>query len=337
MKSILLALVLSFAPVLHAEPSTEAASEGTWQLQYASALKLLQQADAPTKKLIGNYDTVPIDDKTQAVLKRFAPAMQCVRDSTHADLHQATPKTQNIQPVIDQLSGARTLFDLAMLQVRAELANRDQASAANDLIATIALGRNIAREPLIISNLVGTAVETRAMEDLAKQLPSLPPEVLADVRKQYESLPEPIKFSEIIRGEQALAPQLLTKQMGAAAPAEIKKLTPFYDAAAKAADDTPGKFADLVQKAANNSPSVLARVLAPSLIRPFQAFQRLAVERAMFAAALDVVEHGQQSLMKTSDPAGEGPFKYRALAKGFALSSELKDSDNKAVTLVVGE
>jgi hypothetical protein len=336
MKRTFLALTLLIASTALAQPATEA-SAGTWQLQYAAGLDLLAKADAPTKKLIGDYDTVPIDSKAQAVLKQFAPAIEAVRQGVHADLHPTTPKMQDVQPLLNQLSAARSLFNLTMLQVRADTDAGDDAAARKDLVAAIALGRNIGREPVMLSNLVGIAVEARAMEELAKRLTEIPPDARAALRKEYEALPEPMKFSEVIRGEQALAPQLLSKQMGAKAPEEIKKLAPFYDAAAKAADESPKKFAQLVNEAANASPSPLAKVVAPSFTGPFQADQRLRVERAMFLAALDVCDNGAESLQKTSDPAGEGPFKFEATQEGFKLSSVMTDRQNKPVTLVVGK
>ena len=119
MNRFLLVACVLVSMLVRAEPATEpGSSEGTWQLQYAPALKLLEQADAPTKKLIGNYDTALIDDKTKAVLEHFAPAMQSIRGGVNADLHPAVPNVQDIQPLIDQLSGARSLFNLTMLQVR---------------------------------------------------------------------------------------------------------------------------------------------------------------------------------------------------------------------------
>jgi hypothetical protein len=80
MKRTFLALTLLIASTALAQPATEA-SAGTWQLQYAAGLDLLAKADAPTKKLIGDYDTVPIDSKAQAVLKQFArrPLKPCAR------------------------------------------------------------------------------------------------------------------------------------------------------------------------------------------------------------------------------------------------------------------
>jgi hypothetical protein len=337
MRRILFALLLVVASSLHADPSTETASAGTWQLQYATALESIAKADTPTKKFLGDYDTVPLDPKAQAILKQFGPALQSVRDGANADLHPTTPKVQDMTPLLKELGNARLLFSLTMLQARAELDAGDNAAAVTDLVAAIALGRNISREPIIISNLVGIAVESGAMEELAKLLTSLPPDARATLRKQYESLPEAMKFSEVVHGEQALAPQLLTRQMGAAAPAEIKKLSPFYDAVAKAADESPKKFSELAHDAANASQSPLAKTLAPAFIGPFRAYLRLQVERAMFLAAFDVCDNGAQSIQNTSDPAGEGPFKFEATPEGFKLSSALTDKEGKPVTLVVGK
>jgi hypothetical protein len=141
----------------------------------------------------------------------------------------------------------------------------------------------------------------------------------------------------VVHGEQALAPQLLSKQIGANAPAVIKKLAPFYDAVAKASEGPPSKFAETVQKEANASESPFPKILAPAFIGQFNSSARVQVERAMFAAALDVLNQGPEAINKTSDPAGEGPFKFEATKEGFKLSSEMRDRQNKPVTLVVGQ
>ena len=91
-----------------------------------------------------------------------------------------------------------------------------------------------------------------------------------------------------------------------------------------------------MQKEANDSPSPFAKTLAPSFIRQFDTFTRVKIVRALFDAAMEVADHGPDAIAKTSDPAGEGPFKYRALANGFELSSELREKDGKPVTLIVG-
>jgi hypothetical protein len=336
MKLALLALTLVVASSALAQSATEA-SAGTWQLQYAAGLEALSKADAPTKKLIGNYDTVSIDSKTQALLKQFEPAIQSVREGVTADLHPTTPKVQDLNPVLKDLNNGRMLFNLMMLQVRAETEAGDDAGAAKDLVVAMALGRNIAREPILISTMVGIGTELRAIETLAKKLTTLPPDVRASLRKSIEAIPEPAKFADVVRGEQALAPQLLGKQMGAGAPEQIKKLSPFYDAVVKASEGPGGKFAETVQKEADASESPFPKTLAPTFIRQFNTHRRMEVERAMLMAAFDACDNGAESIQKTSDPAGEGPFKFEATNEGFKLSSALTDKQGKPVTLVVGE
>jgi hypothetical protein len=52
---------------------------------------------------------------------------------------------------------------------------------------------------------------------------------------------------------------------------------------------------------------------------------------------LDVCDNGAETLQKTTDPAGEGPFKFEATQEGFKLTSALTDKSGKPVTLVVGK
>jgi hypothetical protein len=57
---------------------------------------------------------------------------------------------------------------------------------------------------------------------------------------------------------------------------------------------------------------------------------------AMFAAAIDVVDHGPEALRNHPDPFGAGPFAYQANPRGFELNSKLTDEAGKPISLTVG-
>jgi hypothetical protein len=64
--------------------------------------------------------------------------------------------------------------------------------------------------------------------------------------------------------------------------------------------------------------------------------RRVQAQRALFQAALAVVQGGRDKLKDIKDPFGDGPFSYRSRGKGFELRSKLLFK-GKPVTLVVGK
>ena len=59
------------------------------------------------------------------------------------------------------------------------------------------------------------------------------------------------------------------------------------------------------------------------------------VNMALFKAAILVVRNGPAAVKSISDPAGNGPFKYRKIPDGFELTSKLI-ARGEAVSLQVG-
>jgi hypothetical protein len=51
--------------------------------------------------------------------------------------------------------------------------------------------------------------------------------------------------------------------------------------------------------------------------------RRNETQKALFRAALTVVQGGPDKLKDIKDPFGDGPFQYRALDQGFELKSRL--------------
>jgi hypothetical protein len=68
-----------------------------------------------------------------------------------------------------------------------------------------------------------------------------------------------------------------------------------------------------------------------------KVYDQARARRAMFQAAVAIVHRGGPARPKEfEDPFGAGPFKYRALPKGFELLSKLTEHQHKHVTLTVG-
>jgi hypothetical protein len=123
-------------------------------------------------------------------------------------------------------------------------------------------------------------------------------------------------------------------QSRAAGIAEVQSTTaaaaPVFTVPADQGGQTEAAWERTVQSA-----GPLAQLLSaqPGRLR-FQS-DMAAVRLAMLRAAVQVRLHGPESLKAIRDPAGSGPFAYRATPKGFELTSKMQVKD-KPVTLTVG-
>jgi hypothetical protein len=118
----------------------------------------------------------------------------------------------------------------------------------------------------------------------------------------------------------------------------LEDLLPRYDQLAKITalpwKEYDAQYPKFVKKAKAANP--LAGFVLPNMGKVAQAQRRAQTQRALFKAALAVVQGGPDKLKDIKDPFGKGPFKYRALGKGFELQSKLHFG-GKPVKLKVGK
>ena len=79
----------------------------------------------------------------------------------------------SIDMLLPELQSLRAVARLLVLDARREAADGNAADALDDVARIQRIGRHSASEPLLISNLVGLAIDTMALETLAKVLPTL--------------------------------------------------------------------------------------------------------------------------------------------------------------------
>jgi hypothetical protein len=75
--------------------------------------------------------------------------------------------------LLPELQSLRAVARLLVLDARREAADGNAADALDDVARIQRIGRHSASEPLLISNLVGLAIDAMALETLAKVLPTL--------------------------------------------------------------------------------------------------------------------------------------------------------------------
>ncbi len=331
---------------------------GNAALQYWQANHFIYHLDAAQKKLIGDFDTVPLDGPAAAVIaKRDDLILQYVRRGAHAkSCDWGIPLEQGPSALLPQLNWLRVLCDFQLLCARGELRNGNDRLAVEDILSAMALARNTGADNIGVEMRVADAMENNAIRIAASGLNHLKPASLQTLQSGLDRLPPGGSMQRAIRVEQYLAQRwtiqfikssppnadAITKTAGETQEqiiANLEKLGPFYNKLEQLADapikEFDARFPALLQQFKSNPASRLARLEQFSLLQADQAATD--VRRNLLRAAIEIVQHGPESVKQTVDPGGNGPFTYRATADGFELRSELKDASGTLVTLIVGK
>jgi hypothetical protein len=97
---------------------------------------------------------------------------------------------------------ARTLCNLACLRARLRFAEGRNAEAVEDLVGAMKLGRHVSRDGIFILVLLGYAIEHRALETLAADLPRLNKDELKALKGRLDALPPFESQAEALRYEE---------------------------------------------------------------------------------------------------------------------------------------
>lgn len=145
---------------------------------YTAAFVLLQedtvlgQTDSP----LAAVSTVdPASQSVSDLLNRHAPTLTLLRAAAARDSCRFTrdwtrPSFEMLLPELQQLRQAARLLQLA---ARWEAAKGDVNAAVRDVCLLAKIGRHASGEPLLISGLVGIAIDSMALETLSDILPQL--------------------------------------------------------------------------------------------------------------------------------------------------------------------
>jgi len=326
-------------------------------LQYWQANHFLYHLDAAQKKVIEDFDTVPLDGPAAAVIaKRDDLILQYVRRGAHAkSCDWGIPLGEGPSALLPQLNWLRVLCDFQLLCARGELRNGNGQPAVEDILSAMALARNTGADNIGVEMRVAYALENHAIQIAASGLNHLKPASLQTLQSGLDQLPPGGSMKRAIRVEQYLAQRWTIQFIKSSPPkadaiiktagdtqeqiiSNLEKLGPFYDQLEQLADapikEFDARFPVLLQQFKSNPASQLARLEQFSLL--YKDHAATDVRRKMLRAAIEIIRHRPDSVKQTVDPGGNGPFTYRATADGFELRSELKDASGAAVTLVVG-
>ncbi|MCX7412263.1 MAG: hypothetical protein NTW36_02325 [Planctomycetia bacterium] len=109
------------------------------------------------------------------LLARHAATLDLIRRAADRDTcrFQRDWTRPSIDMLLPEMQSLRTAARLLVLDARREAADGNAADALHDVARIQRIGRHSASEPLLISNLVGLAIDAMALETFAKVLPTL--------------------------------------------------------------------------------------------------------------------------------------------------------------------
>jgi hypothetical protein len=141
------------------------------------------------------------------LLARHAATLDLIRRAADRDScrYQRDWTRPSFDMLLPEMQSLRTAAQLLVLKTRREAADGNAEDALRDVARIQRIGRHAASEPILISNLVGIAIDTMALDTLAQVLPTLRKSDLAvlDAPEIRDLITTPPAFASHLYGEEA--------------------------------------------------------------------------------------------------------------------------------------
>jgi len=141
------------------------------------------------------------------LLARHAAALDLIRRAADRDTcrFQRDWTRPSFDMLLPEMQSLRNAARLLVLETRREAADGNAEDALRDVARIQRIGRHAASEPILISNLVGIAIDTMALETLAQVLPTLRKSDLAtlDAPEIRDLIATPPTMASHFYGEEA--------------------------------------------------------------------------------------------------------------------------------------
>jgi hypothetical protein len=195
----LLALPLASAPA-DAPPDLGANAALKYWQAFATLPKL---TDAEQTKLNADCLTMPLDAHARDLVTKADYALKMMHyGAALPRCDWGYPYKEGVEMLLPQGPAARTLSALACLRIRLRFEDGQSAAAVDDVVATMAMGRQMTREGVLILVLVGYAIEARMGEALALDLPKLDAKTIKDLKARLDALPLGTNPAAAMRAEE---------------------------------------------------------------------------------------------------------------------------------------
>jgi hypothetical protein len=336
-------------------------------LKYWQAFATLPRFSEDEEKVLADALNRPLDKQARDVVSKSSYSLRLLRQGAALPRCDWGIAWQELgaEVRLSHLDAARVLANLAALRARIHFADGKNSEAVEDVLAAMTLGRHVSRDAVVVCLLTGFAVEHRAAEALARDLPRLDAEAIKALRKRLDALPPGGTAAAALPYEEKSFFEWIIRQFKEAKDKEslLDLLSRFHekspekgkafleecggtlDGLLKAADQTRQTYARLAkevklpleefaaawereQKRMQAEP--VTRLVFPGIVsleRVRLAQLRADLRRALLSAALAVRLDGEGALKDHPDPAAGGSFEYVPFEGGFELRSKWKLSD----------
>jgi hypothetical protein len=340
-------------------------------LQYWLAFSQLPALDKDAENLTTQWKSAKMDDPAVARLlgDSRTTLMFLGRATKLSRCDWGLDYNDGVSLLMPHLSRSRDAARLAALDARRAFERHDWQAGWNDALAIIALGRNVSSDPIMIGLVVGSNLESMAIDAVAPyvldarvsyaqaaadldRMPKVPPFtqtlatekrymahwIIAKLREEEARQPGAWKdfWKSLFTGtEQEQSPPEAAS--AAEAIQMVEGVLPLYDELARFLAMPQAQFdAEYPAfKKKTKAEHKLASLLLPAIDKVREKQQSTEVRRAMLLTAIAVAESGADVVRQSKDPVTGEVFQLRRLDRGFELKSSLQ-FDSQPVTLTFG-
>jgi hypothetical protein len=243
-------------------------------LRYYQAFNTAQNAprESHDELFTNEWRGRPLTAKFGELVSWYDNEFKLLRKAAHteAPCDWGLDLTEGPELLLPHLAQAKGAANAARLRVMWDLQNGRQTEARDDLLATLALARNITRDGTLISVLVQIAMENILISTIAENFHQFTPETLKQLEDGFAAAPARGTTAQAVKtGESSLYDWLLRKVQEAqkrhpgdeaAAMAEIRAT--FQSAIGGGDDGKPSDTVEKVLKAAGSSDGLLKLIAA---------------------------------------------------------------------------
>jgi hypothetical protein len=341
-------------------------------LQYWHAFAQLPTLDKDTEPLAAQWSTVRLDDPAAAKLiaNSRATVMFLNRAAKLQRCDWGLDYNDGIGLLMPQLSRSRDAARLTALHAREAFERGDAKTGWVDTLTIMHLGRHISSDPVMISLLVGTNLESLAIDAVAPYLLEAHLSA-AEAAAELAKLPKSPPFTATLAAEKRYMAEWIIRKLreeesrqpgawkdfwkalftgtqeeqsppqpesAATAIRWVEELLPLYDDLARFMSMPQQQFdAEYPAfKGKTKADHKLARLLLPAIDTVREKESRTKIRHAMLLTAIAIAESGPDKVQQSKDPITGKPFDYRKLDKGFELKSQFT-VEGQPVTLTIGQ
>ncbi|HEV3118430.1 MAG TPA: hypothetical protein VGY58_15380 [Gemmataceae bacterium] len=169
---------------------------------------------AEQQKLSLQHLSDPVDAQARALASKGAYALRMLHlGAALPRCDWGIPYEQGIAIYVPHSQAARTLCALACLRARLRFEDGKNTEAIDDIVAAMKLGRQVSRDGINLTLLVGYALEHHALETLALYLPRLNADQIKDVKARLGALPPGGSPAAALRKEEGWALDWFIRQV----------------------------------------------------------------------------------------------------------------------------